>query len=1119
MSIIVAINHKTHYQYDRLVSLSPHVFRLRPAPHCRTPIQAYSLRLRPEPHFINWQQDPFGNYQARVVFPERANELYMEVDVVADMTVINPFEFFVDDSAAEIPFEYSPQESRELGPYLAVAESGPLLQKWLSGVDRAKRPTVDFLVDLNRKLWQDIGYTVRMEPGVQSCEDTLHRAIGSCRDSGWLLVQIMRHLGLAARFVSGYLVQLTADVKSLDGPSGPEADFTDLHAWAEVYVPGAGWLGLDPTSGLFAGEGHIPLACTPDPVSAAPVTGFTDKCEVLKFEFTNTVQRLHEDPRVTKPYSDEQWSAINLLGEQVDAELQAADVRLTMGGEPTFVSIDDMDAAEWNSAADGPHKRQLAGSLIRRLHQTFAAGGVRHYGQGKWYPGEQLPRWRLACYWRTDGVPLWRNPALLAEEEKDYGFGLDEAHRFFKTLAGFLRVDAKNIKAGYEDAYYYLWEEDNLPANIDPLRADLSDPLERRRLADLLARGLNTPTGYVLPLRWNYPAQNWESSAWLFRRGEMLLIPGDSPMGLRLPLKSLPWQVEEEIEPVIERDPFAERTDLPDYYDVVQGRLQAEAAPPPAARPRQKISRDVVRTALCIEPRHGRLYLFLPPLSFLEHYLDLLAAIELTAAELNLPVVLEGYEPPADWRLRKILVTPDPGVIEVNIHPAHNWPELVDNTETLYEEARQARLGTEKFMLDGRHTGTGGGNHVTLGGPTPADSPFLRRPDLLASLVTYWQHHPGLSYLFSGMFIGPTSQAPRVDEGREEQLYELEIAFQQIPQPGDPVQPWLVDRVMRNLLVDITGNTHRAEFCIDKLYSPDSGSGRLGLVEFRAFDMPPHARMSASQMLLLRALVARFWQEPYRHKLVRWGTELHDRFLLPHYVAADLQEVIDDLQQAGYPFQMEWLAPFFEFRFPRYGTAHVRNIELELRMAIEPWHVLGEEVTSYGTARYVDSSVERVQLKVCGLTADRYMLTCNGRRVPLRSTGVHGQYVAGVRYQAWQPPSSLHPTIGVHSPLVFDVVDTWNRRSVGGCTYHVSHPGGRAYEDTPVNANVAESRRISRFWDFGHTPGPIVRYTTTPRGVWGFKAEGSPVGPASLPPEEVNPEYPYTLDLRRGRRD
>jgi uncharacterized protein (DUF2126 family) len=609
-------------------------------------------------------------------------------------------------------------------------------------------------------------------------------------------------------------------------------------------------------------------------------------------------------------------------------------------------------------------------------------------------------------------------------------------------------------------------------------------------------------------------------------------------MGLRLPIDSLPWVAKEKREVFEERSLFEEQLPLADTQEEVAQRYQyyhwfdpsllsasrekkqvqvteKQKVPEPKKVRTEEVYTNVVRTALCVEVREGLLYVFLPPLTDLEHYLDLIASIEATAKDLGTPVLLEGYTPPHDPRLAQFQITPDPGVIEVNIHPAYNWQELVHNTTVLYEEAYYARLGTEKFMIDGRHTGTGGGNHVTIGGPTPADSPLLRRPDLLRSLVTYWQHHPSLSYLFSGLFIGPTSQAPRVDEGRAENLYELEIAFQRVPE-GEVVTPWLVDRLFRHLLVDITGNTHRAEFCIDKLYSPDSTTGRLGLLEMRAFEMPPHAQMSLMQMLLLRALIIKFWKAPYFHSLVHWGTELHDRFMLPHYVHQDIKDIVCDLQRAGYPFQLEWLAPFFEFRFPHYGNVRIQDIQISLHMAIEPWHVLGEEMTLQGTSRFVDSSVERVQVKVTGLTESRYVVTCNGRRVPLHGTGTQGEYVAGVRYRAWQPPSALHPTIPVHSPLVFDIIDTWNGRSIGGCTYHVTHPGGRSHDDFPINAFAAEARRIARFEPMGHTQGPIQPPPEF-RTLGHFQPEGHPLSCMEPPEEEYDPEYPYTLDLRRER--
>ncbi len=1127
MAIRVALHHKTTYRYDRLVELSPHVVRLRPAPHCRTPILSYSLTVQPETHFLNWQQDPQSNYLARLVFPEPTQMLQVEVDLVVEMVVINPFDFFLEPAANTYPFEYEPDLAHELQPYLETEPAGPRLQAFLDGIDRTEQVTVDFLVAVNQQLHRDVDYIVRMEPGIQTCEETLTLRRGSCRDSAWLMVQLLRHLGLAARFVSGYLIQLVADEKPLDGPEGPKRDFTDLHAWAEVYLPGAGWVGLDPTSGLFAGEGHIPLACSPHASSAAPITGTMSAAEV-EFDFAMSVTRVQEEPRVTKPYTEAQWEAIDALGEQVEADLQAGDVRLTMGGEPTFVSIDDMEGAEWTTEAVGVTKRQLSAALLKRLKARFAPGGMLHYGEGKWYPGESLPRWALACYWRTDGAPIWRTEKWVADESVEGDYTTADAHAFLLALGQRLQIDTQYIVPAYEDVWTLLSQERHLPPNVTPETAWLDDPEARERLARALERGLGEVVGYVLPLdcrRFSPP--RWVTGPWTFRSGHLFLQPGDSPIGLRLPLDALPWIDPEDYPHIIEPDPFAPRGPLPvpprgaqpyrpsamtarTALPVTEQRLGAlvTSVPETGDEPATAVMAydqngasatttgrlpgrvaDDVRTALCIEPREGRLYIFLPPTRELEDYLDLVATIEATAAALGMPVVLEGYPPPVDHRLRQIKVTPDPGVIEVNIHPSALWRELVATVTGIYDDARQTRLGAEKFMLDGKHTGTGGGNHFTLGGPTPADSPLLRRPDLLRSLVAYWNNHPSLSYLLSGLFIGPTSQAPRLDEGRHDSLYELDIAFRHLTDEGPP---WLVDRLFRHLLVDMTGNTHRAEFCIDKLYAPESSSGRLGLLELRAFEMPPHPRMSLVQQLLVRALVARFWQTPYTQSLVPWGTSLHDRFMLPYYVEADFQQVLDELRQAGYAFDPEWFAPHVEFRFPRYGSVTHAGITLELRSAIEPWHVLGEEPGAGGTVRFVDSSVERLQVRVSGLVDGRHVVACHGRRVPLQPTATAHEFVAGVRYRAWQPPSCLHPTIPVHTPLTFDIVDTWSERAIGGCTYHVAHPGGRHFETFPVNAFEAESRRAARFEPFGHSPGPM---------------------PA--PPEESNPQFPCTLDLRR----
>jgi uncharacterized protein (DUF2126 family)/transglutaminase-like putative cysteine protease len=1055
MSIQVALNHRTQYRYDKAVSLGPQVIRLRPAPHCRTPILSYSLNVFPAEHLLNWQLDVHHNHLARVFFQEKTTEFVVEVDLVAELSPFNPFDFFLEPGVEEYPFEYSAELANDLVPYRSVEPAGPLLQAFLQGLSSEERGTIGFLVDLNRKVRDHVGYITRLDPGVQTCEQTLEQRMGSCRDSAWLLVQILRHLGIAARFVSGYLIQMAADDRA---PDGPQTDSADFHAWAEAFLPGAGWIGMDPTSGLFAGEGHIPLVCTPNVSKAAPIEGTTEPANV-EFDYSMSIRRLNDAPRPSRPFSEEDWAQVENVARRVDADLEAQGVRLTMGGEPTFVGIDEPESPQWNIDALGPMKRTRGLALIQCLREKTAPGAMLHYGQGKWYPGEPLPRWALSCFSRADGMPVWENVDLIACEDQDYGFGAADALEFVEALTHRLQVSVENV----------------LPAYNPETESQ-------------------EPAGYILPIRRRQPGDRlcWSSQLWFPRPEPLLLTPGDSPIGFRIATESMPWVAPDEIKYEHEAAPFADRVRLPprparrmDLFEKKPG-----ADPLPALSSTAETATELIRPSLCVQAREGRLHVFLPYASQLADYLDLLAAVEDTCQRLQKAVWLEGYAPPSDPRLRSFSVTPDPGVLEVNLPPASNWDELEQINTVLFEEARRNRLTAEKFAYDGSHIATGGGSHIVIGGASVLDSPFLRRPDLLRSMVTFWQNHPSLSYLFSGMYVGPTSQYPRVDEARMDALYELEVAFRQLPASSCP--PFIVDGLFRNLLVDMTGNSHRAEFCIDKLYPPEGLGLRLGLLELRAFEMAPHVRMGLVEMLLVRALVCMFWKRPFEGSLVRWGTGLHDRFMLPHFVQRDFSDVLDQLRRSGYNFEDKWFASHLEFRFPKIGSIAAEGIELELRQALEPWNVLAEETTSGRTVRTVDSSLERMQVKVSGFTTEsRYAVACNGRRVPLHPTEQPGEAVAGIRYRARRLSAALHPTIPVHTPLVFDIIDRWKERSIGRCTYHARPADGQVYTARPVNATEAEDRRLKRF----------------------EKSNGG-VGPMTAPEEESNPIFPMTLDLR-----
>jgi uncharacterized protein (DUF2126 family)/transglutaminase-like putative cysteine protease len=1145
------IQHRSRYLYPRPALLGPQVIRMRPADHARALIERYALVIEPE-HRLHWQRDPHGNHVARVTFkPGQAlAALDVLVELAVDIRPVNPFDFFIDDRVKTVPFRYPEQLDAELAPFLETGDPAYRLGRKateLLAALPAGGETLEILTGLNAEVRERIAYVIRDEPGVWTPEETLGHGRGSCRDAAVLLVALMRARGIAARFVSGYLVQLTDEGMIPDEPRGVGRDVVDLHAWAEAFVPGAGWIGFDATSGLLCGEGHIPLAATASPAYAAPLVGTSDVA-ASDVEFSTSIARLGHEARPTAPYPDEVWAELQAVGDRADAALTAAGLDVWIGGEPTFTARDGRTSvqarAEWQGGALGPDKWKRGRKLAAELRDRLAPGGVLLHRTGKHYPGESLPRWALEVIARKAdlaspaGAMLWPARALADDGS------IDAARRLGEALAAALGVASK-LHPAFEDPWEVLRAEANLPVDVDPRTAGLDDPEDRRRLAAILNRGAGSVVAWVLPLA--KAAAGWRTERWKLRRGELFLLYGDSAAGLRLPLGSITgaaaptWadapdlpdprrdtpedQARRARRPAPPEDPEGQHASVPPGSlrpEEPQGQGATRPSPPPEDPQAQRATRPAppedpqaqrtappalprpgdprhqradgeplpgIRTALVIEPRDGELWVFVPPVARFDEFCALVAAIDRAREATGLAVHLEGYPPPPSPERHRFAVTPDPGVLEVNLPPVASCAEAVRLHHAVFEAALASGLTAERYLLDGRAAGSGGGNHITIGGPTPERSPWLRDPGLLASLVTFAQHHPSLSYLFTGLFVGPTSQAPRVDEARHDALYELELA---LPRLHEAPPPWQVDALLRHLLVDVAGSTHRAEISIDKLFDPQTPHGRQGLVELRAFEMPPHPRMLAAQAILVRALLASFAAAPYKHALVRWGTELHDRFLLPYFLWHDFEDVLAHLAARGVALPAGAYRPFVELRCPLAGTLEVGAARIELRNAIEPWHVLGEEATQAGTARYVDSSVERLELRAIGLDAERYLVAVNHAVVPLRPAAGKDVRVGGVRFRAWCPPHALHPHLGIHHPLRIDVVDTWAQRGVAGAAYHVWHPEGRAFDAPPLTRVEADARRSRRFTREGPSPWPLRARPVTP-----------------------HPEHPYTLDLRR----
>jgi uncharacterized protein (DUF2126 family) len=1069
--------------FDRPVRLSTHWLRLRPAPGAPARLQAYSLRVRGAPHFINWVRDPFGNHLARLDLPEATTALEIEAEYRLELPDYNPFDFLLDPGVAEYPFDYPEALAEELRPYLQLGAPGPRTQAWLRTAERTPGPTLARLSAWAGALSRAFDDAGPGEPSAVCAETVIARGEATAWERAWLATLALRARGLATRFVCGLRLHCP--------PAGQAGQHdASLIAWVQVYLPGGGWIGLDPQSGLFTDATHLPLAAATDPLRALPWIGYREACgERARTRILLEPGEPTSPPREARYVSEALWARASATCESVARAARDADLEMVIA--PSLSLRADEEGPEWHTQALGGRKQALAAALIDQLCARLGLAPVVQAGQGDWFAGEPAPRWRMTAWWRADGRPVWSRGSPLTGSEREEPDTAEDAEGFSRALAEALGLPAQAVQPAWEDPMQDLWAERHA-LQYRPGSAELATPEGRAALLDQLCARRAAPAGYVLPLAAGDAPGRWSTGPWSLRRDALYLLPGEAPLGFRLPLDALAESALAPEPPPA--DPFAPPESLP------QG-----PHGPVAAGGEGQILDHGPRSALCVELRQGRLRVFIPPLRRTEELLHLLAAVEAVALARGLHVALEGYAPPPDARVRRLEIEPDVGCLRLALPGLQDAPAQHELLATVYRVAGELGLEASRLAPDGSLLPCAVGDRIDLAGPDAARSPFLRSPALLGALLRYWQAHPALSFLFAAPPVGQAASAPRVEEGRDDALYELELALARLPADARE-RPWLADRYLRQLTADVAGDPTRAEFQFDHLYHPQRAERRQGSLRLGGWEALPDARLTAIRLLLLRALVLRLAAAP-PGVAAAWGSALRDRFLLPAVLEADLRSVLDELAGAGFDVPYAAFEPWLQARFPVLGRLASGHLELTLRPALEPWPLLAETASGGGTARFIDVANTRVEFRLRGLTPGRHAVLCNGRRLPLQPMATAGEAVAGLRFKASDPPATLHPGLPVTERLDLELLDLRSGRILDRGRYIPA----RSLAPGPVAAPPEA------------LPGtdPQTRQPPRPAGVQG----GQPgrferLGPGGrrevVPGPQVDPRQPYSLDLTAG---